>query len=256
MSQPITGKSIWITGAGSGIGRSLALALAAADNRVAISGRDEGKLAEVAGHYPDRIVVVPCDVTKDEAMAAVGATLGESFDSFDVCILAAGHCEYIENAQLDIALFRRVFDVNLFGLVNSASVALPLLRQSAHKGQLVVVGSLSAVLPLPRAEAYGASKAAMNYLADSLRLDLKAAGVDVCVANPGFVKTPMTDANDFPMPFLMDADEAAQRIINGIARRKRRINFPRRFYWMLASLAAVPALWYGGIGQKFSRSQS
>ncbi len=256
MATAITAKSIWITGAGSGIGRALTLALARAGNRVAISGRNEAKLAEVASHFPQQIVPLPFDVTKDDQTEAVAASLADIFDHLDIAILAAGHCEYIENAELDTALFRRVFDVNVFGLVNSAAIALPLLRKSAGRGQLAVVGSLSAVLPLPRAEAYGASKAAMNYLADSLRLDLKAAGVDVCVANPGFVTTPMTDANDFPMPFLMDADEAARRIIRGIARRKRRINFPRRFYWILASLAAVPALWYGGVGQKFSRSQS
>ena len=153
-------------------------------------------------------------------------------------------------------LFRRVYDVNVFGLVNVIQAALPLLKATGDQPQVVGVASLSAVVGLPRAEAYGSSKAAAIYMLDALRLDLTDQNVSVTVVNPGFVETPMTDRNDFPMPFLMQSDAAAQQIIEGISKRKRTVNFPLRLWITLKLASLVPALWYGVIGPRLSRSET
>lgn len=248
MKNSITGKRIWITGAGSGIGKSITLALAKAGNQLVISGRNQDKLNEVVLSYPNNISALACDVSDDLAQDKVRAELKALLGTVDIAIFSAGHCEYIEHANMDTALFRRVYDVNVFGTVNSIAIVMPLLATStksagANRGLLVGIASLSAVLGLPRAEAYGSSKAAMNYLFDSLRLDLANRGVDVTVVNPGFVKTPMIQANDFPMPFLMDADAAASRIIIGMEKRQRTIQFPKRLYFLLKLAACLPFLW-------------
>lgn len=262
MVSEITGKKIWITGAGSGIGRSLALSLACAGNHVVISGRNQDKLETVRALAPSNISTLVCDVSDDTANDAVRGDLASQVGSLDIAIFNAGHCEYVENGQLRTDLFRRVYEVNVFGVVNSAVIAIPLLRRNGkassdpqQRSQIVGIASLSTIVGLPRAEAYGSSKASMNYLLESLRLDIANQGIDVTVVNPGFVKTPMTDVNDFPMPFLMNADTAAQRIIAGIARRKLKLQFPKRLHYTLALAASMPGLWYRRGGKMLSRAK-
>lgn len=263
-------KRIWITGGGSGIGRELALQLAVMGNRVVISGRDIKKLNTVCEEFnienkdnSASIVPLAWNVSDGSCADFIGEQLAIHLGALDICILCAGHCEYVENAELNIDMFRRVFDANFFGVVNTSAIALPLLRKAAEESstasnkasfpQIIGVGSLSAVVGLPRAEAYGASKAAMNYFFDALRLDVASYNIDVTVVNPGFVATPMTSVNDFPMPFLMESNEAASRIIGGIEKRKRVLNFPFRLNFILRLASFIPALWYKVIGPKLSR---
>ncbi|MEM7258506.1 MAG: SDR family NAD(P)-dependent oxidoreductase [Pseudomonadota bacterium] len=260
----VSSKRIWLIGAGSGIGRELALKLAALGNQVIISGRTLSTLESVAAELSQRAVtgngrILPmvCDVTSDEQVATVTAYIDRLSGGVDMLIFCAGTCEYVDDAELSTDLFRRVYDVNLFGMVNAVAAVLPDMKKAAASGgdnpQIVGVASLSAIVGLPRAEAYGSSKAAASYFLESLRLDLHRFHVDVSVVNPGFVKTPMTDANDFPMPFLMQPDDAADCIINGIAKRKRTINFPRRLTWSLRLASMFPSLWYGVIGPRLAR---
>ncbi len=256
----IENKNIWITGASSGIGSELALQLAATGNTVVVSARSTDKLTELeskAQALSGRIVPLAFDVTQDESTDEVRATLTGMVDSLDILIICAGRCEYIDNVDLDVNLFRRVYDVNLFGAVNSTVVALPLLKKaevnSTAKPQIVAIASLSAVTGLPRAEAYGSSKAAMSYLFNTLRLDLEKK-IDVTVVNPGFVATEMTSQNDFPMPFLMHPPEAASRIIKGVAKRKLTVNFPWRLWLSLKIPSLIPSVWYRWIGPRLVRS--
>lgn len=199
------------------------------------------------------------DVTDDAATSTVSAQLGTLLGGLDIVVICAGHCEYVDNAECDVEMFRRVYNVNVFGAVNTVAAALPLLRavapaKKSERPQVVAVASLSAVVGLPRAEAYGSSKAAMNYLFDSMRVDLHDEKIDVTVVNPGFVETPMTSKNDFPMPFLMQPEQAADCMIKGIAARKRRVNFPFRLWVSLKLASMVPALWYSVIGPKLARN--
>ena len=279
MKKTITAKHIWITGAGSGIGKSLALAYAKAGNRVVISGRDGEKLNRVAEVYPDKITVLVWDVTDDKSCDAIRAVLQVKLGWLDIAIFNAGCCEYTDGAELKTDSFRRVYDVNVFGMVNGISVAMPLLRAldnseslgqynnplssapnndviKRSRGQIVGVGSLSAMIGMPTAESYGSSKAAANYLLESLRIDIANKGIDVSVVNPGFVETPMTAVNNFPMPFLMDADDAAARIMAGIEARRHKIQFPKRLHWILAIAACFPRLWFGINRAVLSRSKS
>lgn len=256
----ISNKKIWITGASSGIGSELALQLAEAGNTVVVSARSIGKLEALclkSQALSGSILAMPCDVTKDEEVKAVRASLTSMIGTLDMVIICAGRCEYIDNAQLDAPLFRRVYDVNVFGAVNTTTAALPLLEDTAKtsansKPQIVAIASLSAVTGLPRAEAYGSSKAAMIYLFNTLRLDLQKR-IDVTVVNPGFVATEMTSKNDFPMPFMMQPSEAARCIIKGVARRKLTVNFPLRLWLSLKIPSLIPALWYRVIGPKLVR---
>lgn len=260
-SALIRRKRIWITGASSGIGKALALKLAANNNRVVISGRSVDSLQRVIDELPAEVSnpdihAFAYDVTDDSATKSTTEQLLQLLGGLDMVIICAGACEYVDNANCDVEMFRRVYDVNIFGAVNTLAAAMPMLRSGSDKPQIVAVASLSAVVGLPRAEAYGSSKAAMNYLFDSLRLDLHSENIDVTVVNPGFVKTPMTSQNDFPMPFLMQPEEAADCMIKGIAARKRRVNFPLRLWLTLRLGSLIPSLWYSVVGPRLARNQT
>ncbi len=249
----ISGANIWITGASSGIGRELAIKLAQADNTVFVSARSRAALDGLRAQDPQRLIPLVCDVGDRESMADAGRKLRAMTDSLDMVILNAGTCEYVDNADLDLDMFERVFAVNFFGVVNCLALAKPLLQRAQRRGHIVGIGSLSTVVGLPRAEAYGASKAAMQYLLDSLRVDLIHEKIDVTVVRPGFVETPMTAANDFPMPFVMNTEQAAASILKGIAQRRRMVEFPRRLSWSLRIAAMWSGLWYSVMAPRLSR---
>jgi len=128
------------------------------------------------------------------------------------------------------------------------------LKKSKYRPHIVGVGSMSSYLGFPRAEAYGSSKAAMSYFLDSLRCDLKGE-MDVTVVYPGFIKTPMTDTNDFPMPFLMSVEKAASVILSKVQKRPLTISFPLRLHLLLKAMKMMPGLWYSTIATRLSRAQ-
>lgn len=265
-------KRVWITGASSGIGKSLAQALAKQGCRLVISARNAGTLNTLAEQLsthtaagldlPCQVTALPMDVSSDLDVSSIQSTLQESLadnssdsGSLDICIICAGHCEYLDDVEnIDLAMFQRVFETNFFGALRTVQVALPVMQSASAQGYaqgedtarkplFVFISSLASVVPFPRAEAYGASKAALGYFAESLRLDLLDKGVDVLLVDPGFVKTPMTDKNDFDMPFLMETEEAASRIVRAIEKRAMYCSFPRRLAWPLRFFSSVPWLW-------------
>ncbi|HDZ07874.1 SDR family NAD(P)-dependent oxidoreductase [Pseudohongiella sp.] len=237
---------IWITGAGSGIGKALALRYAAGGHTVVVSGRTLDKLNAVrdeAEPLAGRIIPMTYDVSDDDVTKTSSDLLAGLTPHLDLVIMNAGACEYIKGQTLEPAMFRRVMDANFFGMINTTNVAMPLLRKAPHRPVLAGVCSLAGFIGFPRAEAYAASKAASRYLMHSLRIDFSDV-VDVCAINPGFVETPMTERNDFPMPFLMTADDAAARIQHGLKHRPRELNFPRRLTFMLRLAQLSGGLWY------------
>ena len=252
-------KTVWVTGASSGIGLAMAKKLACQGHSVYISGRNQLTLDQIVEEInPDlsgRLITLACDVTDDKAMASV--LQDANIESLDTIILSAGTCEYIDLPDLDIEKIRRVSDSNFFGVVNSCIAALPLLRKTAadpsrERPQIIGIGSMSSYVGFPRAEAYGASKAAMSYFLHSLRCDLNKV-IDVTVVYPGFVKTPMTDKNDFSMPFLMEVDEAADIILKKAGKRPLTIAFPSRLNLVLHTMQLFPRLWYSSIAARLSR---
>ena len=237
------GKVIWVTGASSGLGRSLALQLAGRGALVIASARNEQALQELAAEHAN-IRPLCLDITDAEALASVSQRLLEISPHLDQAILNAGVCEYLDFPNPDWEAVTRVMQVNFFGSVNCVQVALPLLRQSPRaRPGLVVVASQATAAPFPRAEAYGASKAALQYFCDSLRLDLASENIDVCVVNPGFVDTPLTRRNDFEMPFLMDVDRAASLIVDKLQSRPRQFSFPLRLSLLLGLARLLPSAW-------------
>ena len=249
-----TDKVIWVTGASSGLGRSLVLELAAQGHLVIASARNEESLLSLEKLSPF-IIALPCDITDEDSLQSAQAKISTNFSSLDQVILNAGNCEYLEFPDPDWAAIRRVMEVNYFGTINCLQVALPLLRQSiVARPHIIVVASQVTNAPFAKAEAYGASKAALQYFFDSLRIDLAPENIDVSVVNPGFVDTPLTRKNDFDMPFLMDVDDAAQRIIKQIASRPRSYSFPKRLRALLLISRLMPGTWQKMVSRDISKA--
>ncbi|GAA61452.1 hypothetical protein P20652_3329 [Pseudoalteromonas sp. BSi20652] len=223
-----------ITGATSGIGEQLAIKYAEQGDTVIACGRNKDKLAELAKHTN----IQSCQFDATDLQDIKQSTIG--FAEFDRVILNAGNCEYVDDARnFDSALFERVITVNLLAMGYCLEALLPKIKTG---GQLVLVSSSVTYLPLPRSEAYGASKAGVSYLAKSLAIDLN--DVDVTLVHPGFVKTPLTNKNDFPMPMAVSASDAANYMIKGIHNRKKEVHFPYRFTLILKALRILPLpLW-------------
>lgn len=226
-----------ITGASSGMGKATALYYAANGWTVYAIARSTDKLAELAAKN-DNIKPVSLDVTDSVALASWTAALPDS-QKIDVVILNAGNCEYVEASDLDLAAFERTFALNVQAVVACTRYFLPLLNTQSNP-TLAIVSSMAHFFPFTRSEAYGASKAAVSYFADSLRVDLHGTGINVCLIEPGFIDTPLTRKNDFDMPFLMAPEDAAKRIFNGITASKNRLRFPRRLSFTLKMLGILP----------------
>lgn len=223
---------ILITGATSGIGRQLALDYSSGGHELWVTGRNKQSLGELhtKGMHTGEV-----DLTDRELSLGWFSTI----TAVDLAILNAGTCEYVDMPEFDSNLVSRVMRNNVESLAISIEAVLPLLR-NGKSPHLAVVGSSAAYLPLPRAEAYGGSKAAVAYMADTLRIALLKENIDVSLICPGFVKTPLTDRNDFPMPFRISTREASDFIRKGLAKRKAEIHFPKRFTYLLKILALLP----------------
>lgn len=232
---------IWLTGASSGIGRELCLQLVAQGHRVIASGRNQQALAQLAAHS-DRVIPLVFDVAESDSIQQVEKKLAELTSRLDRVIINAGCCEYLKFPVPDWGSVSRVMATNFYGAVECIRIALPLLQKSDRRGHIVGVVSQVVSAPFAQAEAYGASKAALSYFLDSLRIDL-ADSVDVTSVFPGFVKTPLTDKNHFSMPFILPADEAAKRILLNIEKRPSHYIFPKRLHWMLKISKVWPSLW-------------
>ncbi|HAU4892885.1 SDR family NAD(P)-dependent oxidoreductase [Aeromonas hydrophila] len=231
----MSGGRVLITGATSGIGFQLALDYRRAGWQVWGCGRDGERLLALGRHG-----ITPLQFDGRDASAVSEAAAG--LPRVDLVILNAGNCEYMDVAEgFDGALFARVIETSLIATGHALAAFLPLLGAG---GRLAIVSSSVSWLPLPRAEAYGASKAALDYLADTLRLDLAGKGIGVTLIRPGFVATPLTAKNDFPMPCLVTVEEASRAIMAGLTAGRHQIHFPRRFIWLLRLLGALPTgLW-------------
>jgi short-subunit dehydrogenase len=227
---------VLITGATSGIGRQLALDYYHDGHEVWALGRNQDALDKLG---TEGMQAVRLDL---EDRAATLDWFG-TMTPIDLAILNAGSCEYVNLPHFDSALVSRVMRTNVESMAVCIEGVLPLLRQG-ERPHLVGVGSSAAYLPLSRAEAYGASKAAIEYMIRTLRIDLYQEQIDVSLVCPGFVKTPLTDRNDFSMPFRLSVEDASRRIRRGIEKRQLEIHFPKRFTYILKALSLLPeSLW-------------
>jgi short-subunit dehydrogenase len=235
MAESLAGKVAVVTGASSGIGWALARELAAHGCRVGLTARREGPLAELAGHVRaagGTVAVARADVgCRDQVEAAV-ASLRDRLGPIDLMIANAGVGKPTLLDPVNVADVEDMLRVNVLGVVYSFAAVLPgmLARRSGH---LVAVSSLAGYRALPGESAYCASKAAVNAYLDGLRIHLRGTGVRVTTVCPGFVKTPMTAANTFGMPGLLEADDAARRIVRAVRAGKKVYNFPWRVHLLV-----------------------
>lgn len=233
-------RTAWVIGASSGIGAEVARELASRGCRVAISARSEEALRTVA---EDRMQVVPVDISKTDSVNAAAATVREAFGGFDLVIVVAGYWQQMSGRAFDFDVFAAHNDVNTLGLARCAAAVLPPMLAQA-RGGFVGVSSVAGYRGMPGSSGYGPSKAAQLNLLESLRCDLRGTGVTVQTVAPGFVRTPMTDVNTFNMPFIINADEAARYIVDGIERGKAEIVFPPKMMIAMKLARLVPQqLW-------------
>lgn len=233
---------VWISGASSGIGRALALKLAGEGYKVAVTARDHEKLAELqaeASGLPGGIIVLDGDVTDAEDMEHVLASIEYEHGALALAIFNAGVYLPVHAEDLKLGDFEQSFAVNLQGVVNCL---VPAVRHMKAKGQgqIAIVSSATGYGGLPTSAAYGATKAALINMAESLKFDLDKMGIRIQVINPGFVDTPATKQNDFPMPSLVSVEEAAAQISAGLKSQAFEITFPKRFTYVMKLLNLMP----------------
>lgn len=224
----LAGKVVWVTGASSGIGAAVARELARRGARVAVTARREEPLRALAASDPG-ITAYPGDITDRASVAAVVRDVVAALGPIDVALLNAGTYSPVLPEGFTAEVFRRHVEVNVMGTVHCIEAVLPAMRRRGS-GRIAVVASVTGIAALPMASAYGATKAFLISMADSLRADLagERSGVRVTVIEPGFVNTELTGQNDFAMPFVIEADEAARAMADGLEAGAAEIAFPRR----------------------------
>ena len=224
------GKTVWLIGASTGIGRATASALHAAGARVVVSARQAALLNEFAALHPGSHAL-PLDVMDVPALHAAVAQIGVP----DLAVYCAGHYRPMSATGFDLADARRHLDINYTGALNLLDALLPVLL-TAGRGHLSLVSSVAGYRGLPRALAYGPSKAALTHLAEALYLDLHPRGIGMSVIHPGFVTTPMTAQNDFAMPAKISPEQAARAMLAGWTAGEFEIHFPKRFTRFMKAL--------------------
>jgi short-subunit dehydrogenase len=241
-------KRVWIVGASTGIGAALADALHSRKAKVALSARSADKLNEMVTRFgASRAISLPLDITKVETIKAAEQELVDAWGGYDLVVFMAGDYHAMRAWEIDLQIAKKMIDVNWGGFMNGLSVVIPHFMQ-AKAGGVALVSSVAGYSGLPKSLIYGPSKAALINLAETMFIDLKEKGLDVYLICPGFVKTPLTDKNDFEMPSIITPEEAALEIIKGFEKGEFEIHFPKRFTNMLKALRHLPySLYFAAI---------
>jgi short-subunit dehydrogenase len=243
---------IWITGASAGIGQATAREYVNQGHTVFGSARSADKLDRLAGECDEgegAFHPLVADVTDAAGMQAAYDQMKKTAGIPDLVILNAGNFYPTPASTFSVQSHRDLMEVNYFGVLNGFDLVLPDFIER-QRGQIAIVSSLAGYRGLPPGSAYGASKAGLINFCETVQPELKQLGVDIRLINPGFVKTPLTDKNEFPMPFLITAEQAAQRIIKGLASGKFEITFPRPFAILMKVLRLLPNALYLKITSK------
>jgi len=247
-------KTIWITGGSTGIGRALAIKFANQGWNVAVSARREELLNELSNSY-ENISAFPLDVTDKFKCKEVFNEIKNKFENIDICFFSTGTWNPKKEKDIDVEQMEDVFKVNFFGTVNSIKAVEEYFRNK-KSGIITIVSSIAGYRGLPNSTGYGPSKSALNNLAESLYFDFKRYNVRVCLVSPGFIKTPMTDKNDFKMPFLKTPEYAADQIYNGLINKNVfEIHFPKALTIILKLLSFLPSKIYFSLVGKMTKYQ-
>ena len=236
-------KIIWITGASSGIGKALAIKFAENGWIVAASARRENLLNELK-QINQNIYPFPLDVTEIENCKTVAKKILEQFKNIDICVFGTGMHDPKSEKTFNLKKIREIMEVNYFGTMNSINSIYEYFSEK-KSGQISIISSVAGYRGLPAAGAYCASKAALTSFAESLNFDMLKKNVRVSLISPGFIKTPMTDQNDFPMPMIKSPEFAANEIYRGLTIKKTfEIHFPKAFTYFLKFLQILPSSMY------------
>ncbi len=247
-------KVIWITGASTGIGKALAIKFSQNGWKVAISARREVLLNEIASENKN-IFAFPFDVTDKEKCNSTFNLIKNKFDNIDLCVFSTGTWDPKKEKEIDVEQIENVMKINFFGTLNCIKSVENYFKTRGY-GQISIVSSIAGYRGLPNSTGYGPSKSALNNLAESLYFDFKRHGVRVSLISPGFIKTPMTDKNDFKMPFLKSPEFAAEKIYNGLVNSKSfEIDFPKQLTITLKLLKILPIKLYFKIVERMTKYQ-
>jgi short-subunit dehydrogenase len=247
-------KVVWITGASSGIGKSLALKFANEGWNVAISARRENLLNEIS-ESNKKIKSFPLDVTDKKKCIEVFQQIKNHYGDIDICFFSTGTWSPKEEKDIDVEQIENVFKINFFGTVNSIKAVEEHFKNKKN-GIISIVSSIAGYRGLPNTTGYGPSKSALISLAESLYFDFERFNVRVCLVSPGFIKTPMTDKNDFKMPFLKTPEFAADKIYDGLINKKNfEIHFPKELTLTLKFFKILPSKIYFYLVKKLTKFQ-
>lgn len=240
----IQAKRIWLIGASEGIGRSLAKQLVEAGARVLATARNESRLMELSEELAsENFKIAPADGVNLDSLQRAYNTALSSWGGVDMVIYNAGVYSPMPLENWSLATALSTMDVNVQGAMRMIDVVLPDMMKN-HRGHIVMVSSVASYRGLPESAAYGASKAALTNFTEYLKIEGKKYNIAVQLVSPGFVKTRLTEQNNFAMPAMIDADMAAQRITSGLRSETYDIHFPKRFSWAMKLLRIIPHAWY------------
>ena len=232
-------KKIWITGASSGIGRALAIKFSNEGWQVAASARRENLLNDLNKSNPN-IHAFALDVKDEKSVRNVFQNILQKFETLDICVFATGIHDPEAEKKLSSEKIREIMETNFFGTLNCIMAVNSFFREKKD-GHIAIVSSVAGYRGLPAASGYCASKAALTSLAESLYFDFKRKNVKVSLVSPGFIKTPLTDKNKFPMPMIKSAEYAAEKIFIGLTKKNAfEIHFPKSFTMFVKLLKIMP----------------
>ena len=247
-------KTIWITGGSTGIGKALAIKFASNGWNVAVSARRTELLIELSNKY-ENISAFPLDVTNKNKCMDTFNEIKNKYNNIDICFFSTGTWNPKKEKDIDVEQMEEVFKINFFGTVNSIK-AVEQYFKDKKSGTITIVSSIAGYRGLPNSTGYGPSKSALNNLAESLYFDFKRSNVRICLISPGFIKTPMTDKNDFKMPFLKTPEYAADQIYDGLINKNVfEIHFPKSLTIILKILSFLPNKIYFALIGKLTKYQ-
>ena len=231
-------KKIWITGASSGIGKALAEKFASEGWKVAASARRKEILDEMSSH--ENIFSYPLDVTNQDQIKISFEKIIEDFNGLDLCVFSSGTYDPKLEQEINVKQNKFVMETNFFGVLYCVN-AVENYFKNKKNGHISIVSSVAAYRGLPNSSGYGPSKAALTNLTESLYFDFKKHNVRISLVSPGFIKTPLTDKNEFPMPFIKSPDFAAEKMFNGLTKSKAfEIHFPKALTILLKIFRVLP----------------
>ena len=232
-------KNVWITGASSGIGKALAIKFANEGWQVAASARRENLLQDLNKNNSN-IFAFPLDVKDENKTKNIFQNIVQKFQTIDICVFCTGIHDPDSEKKLSSEKIREIMETNFFGTLNCIMAVNKFFREK-QKGHISIVSSVAGYRGLPNSTGYGASKAALNNLAESLYFDFGRHNVRISLISPGFIKTPMTDKNKFPMPMIKSPEFAAEKMFVGLTKKNSfEIHFPVAFTMLMKLLKIMP----------------